>query len=103
MVAIFFVLVTHFTKIFIYYVEKDILMYKNVFVHEKPLLMIERVITWAIFLLPGWWSLGLLVIWIELLVIKHLRLGYSFSWTSILLGNILAVIFGFLTKIVIYL
>lgn len=103
LLAIIFVLTTHFTTIFIYYLEKDIFGQTQVLVHNKYFSIIERLATALALLLPGWWGLSFLVIWAVRYMLTIFRVKPDgFSWTNILVGNAMAAIFGFLARLVYY-
>ncbi|MFH1368673.1 MAG: DUF3307 domain-containing protein [Elusimicrobiota bacterium] len=103
LLAILFVLTTHFTTIFIYYLEKDVFGQTNVLVHDKYFSMIERLITALALLLPGWWALSFLFVWIARAVISSFwRRPQGFTWTNIIVGNSMAALFGFLARLVYY-
>lgn len=103
MFAILFVLTTHFTTIFIYYLEKDIFGHTNVLIHDKYTAMTERVVTAMSLLLPGWWALSFLVLWTARGVgLRFLRKPQGFSWTNLLVGNGMAVFFGLLARWIYY-
>lgn len=102
LLAILLILVTHFTTIMIYYIEKDIFGKTKVLTQEKYYSMSERVVTGMILLLPGWWALGVLVFWLARAVINRVKGNFEFSWTNIIVGNLLAIVFGFCARLIYY-
>jgi hypothetical protein len=69
------VLVTHFTTVLIYFLEKD--LFGKPFPHfdEKYFLIFERVVLWAFFFAEGRWWLPFALLWaVQLLYIKRKRI-----------------------------
>lgn len=102
------VLATHFTNIFLYYLEKSLKTnYREevkIYTFEKYYSLIERLFIVACFLLPRYW-------WLGILLLLGLRLGgkkvfhfnfgnQSFSSISLILSYSFAIFWGILTRIV---
>lgn len=58
-----FVMVTHATTVFIYFLEKSFYNKKFPGFDEKYFLMFERLVLWALFLVPGWWWTLFAALW----------------------------------------
>jgi hypothetical protein len=102
MLAILFVLTTHFTTIFVYYIDKDFFGYTRLLIQEKYYAMAERLVTGLAVLLPGWWSVAFVVVWLTRVVVRRSSRKYDFSWFSIIAGNTLALLFGLIARLVYY-
>lgn len=99
--AILFVLTTHFTTIVVYYIEKDIFGRTDALADDKYYFMAERLLIAVCFLLPGWWALSFLAVWgARALLMKIFKKMPVTSWTNILIGNGLAIIFGLFARII---
>lgn len=97
-VAILFVIVTHFTTVSIYFVEQDLFGKPFPDDKEKYIAMLERLAVAACFLLPGVWWLGLVGAWIFYVVASKLKKGYAYSWTSIAIGILTAILCGAISR-----
>jgi len=101
--AILFILTTHFTTIVIYYIEKDSFGHTTVLTHGKYYFMVERLLVAVCLLLPGYWALSFLGIWlIRTLISRIWKTLLVTSWTNIMVGNALAIVFGFLARLIYY-
>ena len=100
--AILFVLLTHFTTVSVYFIEKDYFGKDFPGDSEKYIGMAERLAVAACFLLPGLWWLGLVSAWIVFALALKFRGSSRHSWTSILLGNSAAVLCGALSRLIFY-
>jgi len=101
--AILFILTTHFTTIVIYYIEKDRFGHTEVLTHGKYYFMAERLLVAVCILLPGAWALSFLGIWLIRLAITRIwKKLLVTSWTNIMVGNALAIVFGILARLVYY-
>ncbi len=100
--AIIYVIATHFMTIFIYYIEKDIFGVAVIKTQLKYYSIIERLLIVSLFLLPGHWWLFLVLIWLIKSVIYNIKKIYSFSWVHIILNYLLAIILGLAGRIVLY-
>lgn len=101
--GIIFVLTTHFTSVFIYFLEKDIQGYSKHLTNEKYYFMIERLAISLTLLLPGWWVLSSVVVWL-LMFMKQKRYctQCTYSILNIILGNCMAVFFGLTARLIYY-
>lgn len=98
-----FVLVTHACTVFVYFVEKD--LYGRVFpdLQEKYLAMVERVVLWLIFLLPGSFLYPVLAFgWLGVMHFVRSRRYLDLSWFSFYLGGLTAVVCGLAARFVYY-
>lgn len=97
-----FVLVTHASTVFIYFIEKD--FYGRVFpdLQEKYVGMAERLILALCFLVPGnLWPI-LALGWLSFMHSVRSRHFMDLSWPSFYLGAPLAAFFGLLARVVCY-
>ena len=100
--AILFVVVTHFTTVSIYFVEKDFLGRDFPEDAEKYIGMAERLAVAAAFLLPGRWWMALVLAWLLYLVVGKIRKTNASSWANLAIGNLTAVLCGFLIRRIFY-
>ncbi|OGR94415.1 MAG: hypothetical protein A2902_02525 [Elusimicrobia bacterium RIFCSPLOWO2_01_FULL_64_13] len=96
------VIVTHFTTVSIYFIEKDVFGKDFPAADEKYISMAERMVVTGCFLLPGIWWAGLIAVWFGWVVLSKIRDRYDFSWTSIVVGNLTAVACGLLLRGIFY-
>lgn len=101
-IAILFVIVTHFTTVTIYFIEKDLFGGDYPATDEKYISMAERVVVMGCFLLPGLWWISVLFVWLLRPAIYKLRRVYDFSWTSVLVGNGTAILCGLISRSLLY-
>lgn len=102
LLAIIFVLATHFTTIFIYYIEKGIYGRAELTPKKKYFYMFQRLLLCSAILLPGKWFLSFIIIIICNEIIVRTNKKTRFSLVNGLLGNSLAILFGFIARIVFY-
>jgi len=100
--VILFVLVTHFTTVSIYFLEKDFSGKEFPNDKEKYIGMAERVAVAAVFLLPGTWWVYLVAAWLLYLVVGKVRKTNPATWTNLILGNSTAVLCGMLSRGIFY-
>jgi hypothetical protein len=101
-IAILFAVVTHFTTVTIYFLEKDMFGAEFPEVHEKYISMAERVVVMTCFLLPGLWWLAVLAFWLGRAVLYKFQKLYDISWISVIIGNLTAVACGLLARYFLY-
>ncbi|OGR51246.1 MAG: hypothetical protein A3I11_02290 [Elusimicrobia bacterium RIFCSPLOWO2_02_FULL_39_32] len=101
-VGILIALVTHFTTVTIYFLEKDFFGFDFPETKEKYITMAERVLVMGCFLLPGAWWLAVVAVWILRTVIYKVKKVYDLTWLNILLGNSIAVVCGIAARILVY-
>lgn len=102
LIGILFVLITHFTSILIYYIEKDLLNKNEIDIKIKYYTIIERLIIGLTFLLPGLWFLSfILVITLRYLTFRVFNIK-NLSFIYNLFSNVLAIIFGIIARLIIY-
>lgn len=100
--AILFVLTTHFTSIFLYFIEKDLFGYTRLLTNGKYYAMAERLMTALTLLLPGWWGFIFLSVWLVRVFTCRSWREHDYSRISVILGNVMAILFGLLARIVLY-
>jgi len=100
LLAILFILVTHFSTIFVYYVEKGVLGSADIETQEKYYSMAERLVIALALLLPGWWALAV----IGILVFKFFfsRKFWEVTRLNLAIGSALSVLFGLCARYVFY-
>lgn len=93
-----FVVVTHFATVSIWFVEKDIYGREYPETEEKYISILQRLVVWLAFFLPHPW-------WLFVLAFVLISFGrhvwtrrIDFSWTSVVMGNALAVICGLVAR-----
>jgi energy-coupling factor transporter transmembrane protein EcfT len=93
-----FVVVTHFATVTVWFIEKDIFGREYPETEEKYISILHRLVVWLSFFLPyPWWMLVLAFVLVTF--IRHVwTRRVDFSWTSVLLGNSIAVACGFLSR-----
>lgn len=97
-----FVLVTHFSTVTVYYIEKDIYGSNYPLTEEKYMSMVYRLAAALCFLLPGSWWVFIMTMIIGRFTWHIYQKHFDFSWTSTLLGNILVIVCGTLARFVLY-
>ncbi|MFH1074299.1 MAG: hypothetical protein V1752_04335, partial [Candidatus Firestonebacteria bacterium] len=102
LLAILFVLTTHFSAILIYFIEKEVFGYSRLLTQEKYYSMGERLVTSLSLLLPGWWALSFFMLWLVRIVVHWTKSDREFSVINIVAGTLLAVLFGLLARLLIY-
>ena len=74
-IASMLVLVTHFTTVLIYFVEKDLIGKEFPHFDEKYFLIFERLVLWAFFFVAGYWWIPFAAAWIfQIFYVKHKRI-----------------------------
>ncbi|MCX5789003.1 MAG: DUF3307 domain-containing protein [Elusimicrobia bacterium] len=100
--ACLFIMVTHFSTVFIYFLEKDLFAGYFPDFDEKYLTMAERLVLALCFLLPGWWFMPVVGVWVgNMAYLRHKRL-MDFSWFSFYAGGTLAALCGWGARLVYY-
>lgn len=100
LLAILFVLVTHFSSVFIFFMEKDLFGQSDVLKTGKYYHMGQRLLVAGAMLLPGlvWPLAGIAVVWGAQLIRFRLRRPDRYSLLNTVIGNILALGFGLLAR-----
>ncbi|OIO00450.1 MAG: hypothetical protein AUJ51_10290 [Elusimicrobia bacterium CG1_02_56_21] len=94
-IAVTLVLVTHFTTVLVYFLEKD--LFGKGFPHfdEKYFLIFERVVLWAFFFAAGYWWIPFAVAWVfQLMYMKRKRIidmTRTNVWVSVVITALLGV------------
>lgn len=93
-----FVLVTHCATVTVWFIEKDIYGRDYPETEEKYLSILQRTVVFLAFFLPSpWWYVVPMVVLITFG--RHVWSGrVDFSWTSVILGNLIAVACGLFTR-----
>jgi len=100
-IAIIYILATHFTTIVIYYIEKDIIGTAVIRTDHKYYSIIERLVIVSLFLLPGSWWLFMICLWIVKSIWYRIKKIYDFSWIHIVLNYSFAILLGIAGRIVV--
>jgi hypothetical protein len=97
-----FVLVTHASTVFVYFIEKD--LYGRVFPEsqEKWLTMTERLVLALVFLLPGNGFPILALAWLAVMHFVRSRRYLDLSWFSFYIGGAMACACGLAARFVYY-
>lgn len=101
-IAVMLVLVTHFTTVLVYFLEKD--MFGKAFPHfdEKYFLIFERVVLWAFFFAAGYWWIPFALAWIvQIFYIKRKRI-IDMSRVNIWLSVLITLLLGAWTRFAYY-
>jgi hypothetical protein len=92
------VIVTHFATVTVWFIEKDIYGRQYPDTEEKYILILQRLAVWMAFFMPDPW-------WIFVLLFLVGTFGHhvwtrkiDFSWTSVIMGNALAIICGSISR-----
>ncbi|MCB4756441.1 MAG: DUF3307 domain-containing protein [Elusimicrobia bacterium] len=96
--GIFFVVVTHFATVTVYFIEKDIYGGEYPETNEKYISIMQRLVVWMAFFLPSpWWFLVLLFVLVSFG--RHVwTRRLEFTWSSVVLGNFIAIACGLITR-----
>ncbi len=100
LLGVLFVLVTHCATVTIWFIEKDIYGREFPETEEKYISILQRLVVWLAFFLPHPW-------WILVLAFVLFSFGrhvwtrrVDFSWTSVIMGNFIAVLCGVVSRFV---
>lgn len=99
--AILLVLTTHFTSIFIYFIEKQLRGSSELVASERYNSMAERLVTGLLLLLPGAWAL-ISAAWLGLVFFRWFKNKQAVPALNMAIGNSLAVLFGIMARAVFY-
>lgn len=103
MISSFLVIVSHTTTVLIYYIEKDLKGLGFPGFDQKYLMIFERVVIWAFFMLEGWWWSGFVVLWIlQLYYLKRKRI-IDITEINFWLSILISIICGIITRYCYYL
>jgi predicted outer membrane lipoprotein len=53
-------------------------------------------------MVPGRLAFIILAIWLSRIFVLRLKGDHDFSWVSIILGNVLAIVFGIMARVIYY-
>jgi hypothetical protein len=96
------VLVTHFTTVLIYFLEKDLSGKGFPHFDEKYFLIFERVVLWAFFFVEGYWWVPFALAWIfQLFYIKRKRI-IDLSLLNVVFSAALTITLGLWTRYMYY-
>jgi hypothetical protein len=99
MIAILVILITHFSTVFIYFMEKDMFGNSDLLSNNKYYFMAERLFIAGALQLPGLAALGsVLGIWAAHAVFYRVRKQDRFSLFSAIVGNVMALSFGLVAR-----
>ncbi|MFH1620012.1 MAG: DUF3307 domain-containing protein [bacterium] len=90
--------VTHALTVFLYFLEKDIYGANFPGFDEKYLNMVERFVLWAFFLLPGWWWLPFMILWMGHMHYLRKKRIIDFSHAGVYVGILLTFFLGILAR-----
>jgi hypothetical protein len=101
-IACMLVLVTHFTTVLVYFIEKD--LFAKPFPHfdEKYFLIFERVVLWAFFLTSGYWWILFAAAWIFQIFYVRRKRVIDMSLLNVCLSVALTLSFGLWTRFMYY-
>ncbi len=93
-----FVMVTHFATVTVWFIEKDINGRDYPETEEKYILILERLAVWLAFFMPHPWWIFVLLFLIGTFGHHVWTRKIDFSWTSVILGNVIAIICGAVSR-----
>lgn len=102
LIGIFFVIITHFSAILIFFLEKDFFKkdFPNTF--EKYLPMSERVVLFLFFFIPKFFIIGVVLL-ISLQIFIHSKLKFSNpSRFNLITGDILTILIGLISRNILF-
>jgi len=101
-IACMLVLVTHFTTVLVYFVEKDLLGKNFPRFDEKYFLIFERVVLWAFFFAGGYWWVPFALAWVvQILYVRKKRI-IDLSLVNVVLSVGVTAALGLLTRYIYY-
>jgi hypothetical protein len=101
-IAAMFVLVSHFSTVMIYFVDKDFYGADFPGFDEKYFAMAQRVVLWLFFLIPGWECLPCLLVWLGYIVYLKRKRVIDFSHAGIYVGTLFTMAVGLLSRYIIF-
>ncbi|MBI4422670.1 MAG: DUF3307 domain-containing protein, partial [Elusimicrobia bacterium] len=96
------VVVTHFSTVLVYFLEKDLFSGFFPDFDEKYLTMAERLVLALCFLLPGWWFVPLVAGWAGNMAYLRYKRLMDFSWFSFYVGGLVAALCGLAARAIYY-
>jgi hypothetical protein len=101
-IAAMLVLVTHFTTVLVYFVEKDLSGKGFPAFDEKYFLIFERVVLWAFFFVGGYWWTPFAVAWVfQIFYVRRKRI-IDLSRTNVALSVLITSALGLWTRYIYY-
>jgi hypothetical protein len=100
-IALFVVLLTHFTSVFIFFLENDLGGPSQVLGEKKYKFMAERLSAVVLFLLPGYGFL-LAFAWIAWVLFVYYRRVGDRSWVHLSVSSVAVVLFGLAMRGLLY-
>ncbi len=101
-IACMLVLVTHFTTVLVYFLEKDLFGKNFPAFDEKYFLIFERVVLWAFFFAGGYWWIPFAAAWVaQIYFVKRKRI-IDLSGLNVALNVAIAVGLGLWTRYMYY-
>ena len=100
--AILFILTTHFTSIFVFYMEKGIYGQAMLPGREKYYSIAERTVAGLLLLLPGLQALNILFLVPIRIIVHRIWKDHGFSWVNVVVGSIMGIVFGLFARLIYY-
>ena len=100
--ACLFVCVTHALTVLIYFLEKDMDGAEFPLFDEKYLGMVERLVLWGFMLLPGYWWIPFLLLWLAHIAYLRKKRILDFSKAGLYVGLFCTFILGLAARAIIY-
>ncbi len=92
------VIVTHFATVAVWFIEKDIYGRDYPDTEEKYILILQRLAVWLSFFMPDPWWIFVLIFLVGTFGRHVWTRKIDFSWTSVIMGNALAIICGSISR-----
>lgn len=86
--------VTHALTVFVYFLEKDLYGAQFPEFDEKYLVMAERLVLWGFFLLPGYWWVPFLALWVAHIFYLRKKRVVDFSKAGLYVGVFMTFLLG---------
>ena len=100
--AILFIMITHFSSIFVYFLEKEVMGSAKLETRERYYSMGERLAIGLALLLPGLWAFSFTAVWLVRAVFKRGKNREDVSILNAAVSNALAVLFGLAARSIFY-
>jgi hypothetical protein len=101
-IASIFVLVTHFTTVLVYFIEKDLSGKNFPAFDEKYFLIFERVVLWAFFFVGGYWWTPFAAAWVvQIFYVRYKRI-IDLSRTNVALSVVITAALGLWARCLYY-
>jgi hypothetical protein len=101
-IAALLVVVTHFTTVLVYFIEKDLSGKDFPAFDEKYFLIFERVVLWAFFFVDGYWWIPFALAWmIQIFYVRRKRI-IDLSGLNVALSVLITSVLGLWTRYIYY-